>query len=102
MSNACLYVAHDFVKSHTWSRNCLTSGTPEFTTCFSGVCGARSLVFYVMICRSLFVLLAIVLSVLVRFMTSDYPFCNFSCKCIELKDLKMNVMTMIYAFAGAV
>jgi hypothetical protein len=43
---------------------------------FSGVRVARSLVFYVMFCRSMFVLflLAIVLSVLLRFTFSDYPF----------------------------
>jgi len=37
---------------------------------------SRSLVLYVVFCRSLFVLflLAIVLSVLLRFMDSDYPF----------------------------
>ena len=50
---------------------------------FSGVCVAQSLVFYVMFCRSLYVvffcffgvlfLLAVVLSVLLRFMASDYP-----------------------------
>jgi hypothetical protein len=34
---------------------------------------ARSLVFCVVFCRSLFVLLAIVLSVLLRFTDSDYP-----------------------------
>jgi hypothetical protein len=40
---------------------------------FSGVRVARSVVFCVVFCRSLFVLLAIVLSVL-RFTDSDYPF----------------------------
>jgi hypothetical protein len=40
---------------------------------FSGVSVTRSSVFYVMFYRSLFVLLAIVLSVF-RFMDSDYPF----------------------------
>jgi hypothetical protein len=46
---------------------------------FSGVCVAQSLVFYVMFCKSLYVgffwvlfLLAVVLSVLLRFMASDY------------------------------
>ena len=33
------------------------SGEPEFIPCFSGACVARSLVFCVMFCRSLFVLL---------------------------------------------
>ena len=44
--------------------------------CFSGVCVTRSLVFCVMFCRSLFVhfLLAIVLSVLLWFTASYYPF----------------------------
>jgi hypothetical protein len=43
---------------------------------YSGVRVARSLVFCVMFCRSLFIhfLLAIVLSALLRFTTSDYPF----------------------------
>ena len=40
---------------------------------FSGVRVARSLVFWVMFCRPLFVFLAISLSVLVRFTVSDYP-----------------------------
>ena len=45
------------------------------TPVFGGVRVAWSLVFYVMFCRSLFVLflLAIVLSVLLWFMDSDYP-----------------------------
>jgi len=46
-------------------------------SCFSGVRVARSLVFRVMFCRSLFVLLSVVLSVLLRFTTSDYPFSIF-------------------------
>jgi hypothetical protein len=33
------------------------SGAPEFTPCFSGVRVARSLVFFVVFCKSLFVLL---------------------------------------------
>ena len=41
---------------------------------FSGVRANRSLAFFVMLCRSLFVLLTIALSVLFRFTTSDYPF----------------------------
>jgi hypothetical protein len=53
-------------------------GAPERTRVFSGVCVARSLVFYIMFGRSLFVLLSfflltIVLSVL-RFTVSEYPF----------------------------
>ena len=52
------------------------SGAYEFTPMFSWIRGARSLVFYVMFCRSFFVLclLVIVLSVLLRFTASDYPF----------------------------
>ena len=43
----------------------------------SGVRFARSLVFCVMLCRSLFVLfhLALALFVLIRLMDCDYPFC---------------------------
>ena len=50
---------------------------------FSGVCVARSLVFCVVFCRSLFVLflLAISLSVLLRFMASDYPLGIFKVFC---------------------
>ena len=40
---------------------------------FSGVRVTRSLVLCVMFCRSLFVLLAILLSVLLRFTDSNYP-----------------------------
>ena len=49
------------------------SGTHELSPSFSGVRVARFLVFDVLLCRLLFVLflLAIVLSVLLRFMTSD-------------------------------
>ena len=50
------------------------SGAPKFTPVFSGVHVTRSSVLYVLFCRSLFVLLAIVLSVLLRFTESDYPF----------------------------
>ena len=41
---------------------------------FSGVLVTWSLVLCVMFCRSLFVLLSIVLSVLLRYTDSDYPF----------------------------
>jgi hypothetical protein len=61
----------------TWDNTCGArtadpSEAPEFTPVFSGVSVARSLVFYVELCRSWFVLflLAVVLSVL-RFMGSD-------------------------------
>ena len=50
------------------------SESPEFTAGFQCDRIARSLVFYVVFCRSLFVifLLVIVLSVFLRFMDSDY------------------------------
>jgi hypothetical protein len=56
------------------------SGAPEFTPVFSGVRVTRSLVLYVCFvdrCLSfkfLLFLLAIVLSVLLRYTDSDYPF----------------------------
>jgi hypothetical protein len=52
----------------------------EFTPVFSEVRATRSLVLCGMFCRSLFVLFlfAIVLSVLLLFMGSDYPFGIFS------------------------
>ena len=62
---------------HTRSKNCLPfQSTWFYPLVFSGVHVARSLVFNAMFCRSLFVLflLAIVLSVLLRFTISDYPF----------------------------
>ena len=53
------------------ARTAHPSGAPEFTPVFSGVRVTRSLVLWV--CFVLF-LLAIVLSVLLRFTDSDYPF----------------------------
>ena len=50
------------------------SGSPEFTLGFSEVCVAQYFVFCVMLCRSIFFLLVIVLSVLLRFTASDFPF----------------------------
>ena len=47
------------------------SGTPEFTP------------FMCMFCRSLFVLLAFVLSVFLRFTDSDYPFDIFKLFCLQ-------------------
>ena len=49
---------------------------PLVTPVFSGVCDAPFLVFCVVFCRSLFVLflLATVLSAILRFASSDYPF----------------------------
>jgi hypothetical protein len=49
------------------------SGAPEFIPYFTGFRVARSLVFLVRFCGSLFVILSIVLSVL-RFADSDYTF----------------------------
>ena len=57
-----------------------TSGAPEFTPSlvFSGVRVTRSLVlyacFYILVCPFVLFLLAIVLSVLLRYTDSDYPF----------------------------
>jgi hypothetical protein len=50
----------------------------------SSVRVAQSLVFCVMFGRSLLVLLAIVLSVLLPFSTSDYPFGIFNFSCIDM------------------
>ena len=49
----------------------ILSGAQELNPVFSD---GRSLVFCKMFCRSLLVLLCIVLSVLLRFTASDYPF----------------------------
>ena len=46
------------------------SSSPDF----SGDCVTRPSVLCILVCRSLFDLLAIVLSVLLRFTDSDYPF----------------------------
>ena len=46
------------------------SGVPEFTPAFSGTRVARSLVFYVALCRSLRVLFVLA----IVFPASDYPF----------------------------
>ena len=66
-------------KSNTKGTTCETenayhSVAPEFIPVFSEVRVARFLVFCLMLCRSLFALLAIVLSVVLRFMASDYLF----------------------------
>jgi hypothetical protein len=55
-----------------WSRNSNSSGHLSSHPVFSGIC----VDFCVVFCRSLFVLilLAIVLSILLRFKDSDYPF----------------------------
>jgi len=58
------------------ARSVNPSGAPEFILSFSVVRVARSVMFGVVFCRSLFVLvpLAIVLSVLRLFTAFDYPF----------------------------
>jgi len=53
------------------AESAILSGAQEFNPDFSD---GRSLVFCEMFCRSLFVLLSIVLSVLLRFTASDYLF----------------------------
>ena len=50
-----------------------TFGAPEFTLGFNGFRVTLALIFSVVFCRSLFVLLVIVLSVF-RITDSDYPF----------------------------
>jgi hypothetical protein len=59
-------------------------GAPEFTPC-SRIRVARFLIFCVVFCGSLFVicLLSIVLSVLLRFTASDYPYVIFKLFLIE-------------------
>ena len=49
---------------HNYIHNSYLSGAHEFTPCFSAVRVARSLVFYAVFCRSLFVLFLL---------ASDYP-----------------------------
>ena len=60
------------------ARTAYPSGAPEFTSVFSGVCVTRSLVLCVIfvdrVCSLVLFVLAIVLSVLLRFTDSDYPF----------------------------
>ena len=50
------------------------SGAPDCNIVFSRVCAAQSVVFCVMFCRSLFDLLAITLSSLLRLTAIDYIF----------------------------
>jgi len=59
-----------------WDRTANPSGAHEFTPSLSGVRVARSFVFCVEFCRSLFILflLAIVFSVLLRFTAYDNLF----------------------------
>ena len=58
---------------HQWSRNCLPFGSTRVHPHFSGIRVIRSVVFYEVLCRSLFVLLAVGLYVLFWFTYSDYP-----------------------------
>ena len=82
MSHLCIikYLKHRFIYYCLTRRVPLVEQKlltlPEFTPGFSGVCVSWSLVLCVMFCRSLFVLflLTIVLSVLLQFSDSDYPF----------------------------
>ena len=66
-------------------KTCLHEWAPEFTTAFSGIRVAQSLVFCVVFCRSLlvFFLLAIALSVFLWFTVSGYPLgiLNLSYRC---------------------
>ena len=59
--------------------NAYSSIAHEFIHGFSGMRVTRSLVFSVVFCRSLFILflMDIVLSILLRFTDSDYPFNSF-------------------------
>ena len=59
-----------------WCRICLSFREHEFTLVFSGVCVAPSLVFLCSVCTLLFVLClsAVVLSLLLLFVVSGYPF----------------------------
>ena len=73
------------------------SRAPEITMFFSGVRVVRSLVFCVMFCRSLcpFVLfhLTIVLTIVLRFMSSDYHFDIFKLFffCILISSCRINL-----------
>ena len=58
----------------TYYRNCLPFGAPEFTPGFSVVRVAQSLVLYIIVCPFAHFMLAIVLSVLLRYTEYDYPF----------------------------
>ena len=67
------------------------SGAPEFTPVFSGVRVARSLVlcvYFVVVCPFFFFLLAIVLSVVLRYTDSDYPFAIFKLFLINIKSIR--------------
>ena len=71
------------------------SEAPEFTPSFSVVHVGRCLVLDVTFCKSLFVLLVIVLSVL-RFTASDYPFGIFwPLCCLVFFDLRLLVTPLV-------
>ena len=75
LSSFCFY--------HRVCQMCNTTGSHMWSSfpVFSGVPVSRSLVLCVMFCRSLLVLLAIVLSILLLFTVSDYPFGIFQYSC---------------------
>jgi hypothetical protein len=79
--------------------NTYISGVPEFTPTFLLCFYCSSLVFCVVLRKSLYVLFlwAIVLSVLLRFMASDYPFGNFGplC-CLSFFDLWLLITSLLY------
>ena len=63
-----------YSKSNTTGATC---GASEFTLGFSGVRIARSLVLYIVVWHFVLFILTIVLSFLLRFTASDYPFVIF-------------------------
>jgi hypothetical protein len=82
-----------------WSRNCLPfRSTRVHTLVFSGVRVARSLVFCVVFCTSLFVifLLGIVLSVLLQCTASDYPFgILWTLHCLFFFDVQLLITPLV-------
>jgi hypothetical protein len=74
ISGDVLSIFSHFSSNYWWNRNCSPFRGTQMV--FSGVHVALSLVFYLLFCRSIFVLfrLAIVLSDLLRFTASDYLF----------------------------
>ena len=66
---------------------------PSGAPVFSGVHITRSLVLYVLFCRSLFVLSAIALSFLLRLTDSNYLFGIF-----DLRILMTSLVSLIYGF----
>ena len=68
------------------------SETLGFTLVFIGFHVSRSLDFCVVFCKSLFVLLVIMFSVLLRFTASDYP-CSIFKLCVCLFDILNHMYT---------